>query len=136
MKIFSKFPSLMLIAAILMATLPASAGAEKDHSSASPARRLAGLGERPAGCHAHGGANSYVPPTDSSPPAPVPHQCCLTGHDVAMVPAPASHYSQSYSQWAQVTPQITPTLSESLFGRLEVSMVLSAHPPGTPPLRI
>lgn len=136
MKIFSKFPSLMLIAAILMASMPASAGAEKDLASGSPARRLAGLGERLAGCHAQGGANSYVPPTDSSPPAPVPHQCCLTGHDVAMVPAPASHCSQPYSQWAQVSWQITLTLRECLFGRLEVSMVLSAHPPGTPPLRI
>jgi hypothetical protein len=138
MKVGSKILGLLLIAALVMVTPAADARTLADHASASPHRvssdqRLP-LPERPAGCHAHGDKNPYVPPTHSLPPAPVSHQCCLTGHAVAVVQA--SFHTLTSRQWTKATLQIAPALTGSSLERLDVSLALSTEPPGMTPLRI
>jgi len=135
MKCGSKILGLLLIAALGMSTLARGALTAPDHSSRSSAGLLAAPGERPAGCHAHGGRSlpdSQLPP--SAPPAPASRQCCLTGHDVAVVQA--SHHTPPSQPWTRVTVQIAPALTECFLSGPEVSMVLSADPPGLTPLRI
>jgi len=90
------------------------------------------------GCHAHGGKglpdsqpHSRFPHTQ--PRAPVSYQCCLTGHDAAVVQP--SHYAPPSHQWIRVTLQIVPALAECSYSS-EVSKVLSADPPNITPLRI
>jgi hypothetical protein len=118
---------LLLIAAVVMAT---GAVAEADHASppwAAPAHR-------PAGCHGHGGEtlpDSHLP--HSRRPAPVSYQCCLTGHEAAVVQAsysPQPSFQCSHFRLIESAPT-----ARCLEG-LEVLMVLSADPPGTTPLRI
>jgi hypothetical protein len=138
MKFAREILGLLLIAALVMATVT-GAQAEADHAlaspdRASPDRRLAAPAERLAGCHAHGGTSPSVPPAQSSPPVPVSHQCCLTGHNAAVVQA--SFHTPPSPQWTKATLQIAPALTGSPLERLEVSMVLSTHPPGMTPLRI
>ena len=134
MKFGSKILGLLQIVALAMATLATGsllAVALADHAPS------AALGERTAGCHAHGGQSLPLSPLPHSPlPAPVGYQCCLTGHDAAVVPAPISPQFPAQCQGTQVTPQIESALTGYLLGELEVSMVLSADPPGTTPLRI
>jgi hypothetical protein len=131
---------LLLIAALAMATLATSALTAAEHASGSSAGLLAGPGERPEGCHAHGGkslSDSQLPriPVPHSPPsAPAGYQCCLTGHNVAAVQA--SHYTPPSYQWTRVILQIAPPLTEYVFNESEVSMVVFADPPGITPLRI
>jgi len=133
MKFRSKILGLLLIAALLMATLAtrplAGAVAVADHAPS------AALDERLAGCHAHGGQSLPLSPLPRSPlPAPVSYQCCLTGHDAAVVPDSIS--PQPPAQCTPVPPQIESLLTGYFFGGLEVPMVPSAEPPGTTPLRI
>lgn len=130
MKFGSTILGLLLITALVIAPLAMNALAEAGHASAPLVGQLAGLAERPAGCHAHGGKS--LP--DSPRPAPVNYQCCLTGHDAAVVPA--SHSPQPSAPCSRVILQIEPALTVCFSGRLEVLMVLSADPPGTTPLRI
>jgi hypothetical protein len=139
MKFGSKIPGLLLIAALVMATLAtrslavgvAVAIAVADHAPFSA------LDERPAGCHAHGGQSLPLPPLPRLPiPAPVSYQCCLTGHDAAVVPASASPQPPAQWQYTRVTLQIESALTAYFLGGLEVPMLLSADPPGTTPLRI
>jgi hypothetical protein len=133
MKHGSKILGLLLIMALVTAGLPpgslevAAAGANH-----GPAPSVA-LGERPAGCHAH--KNLPDSPLPHSPlPAPASYQCCLTGHDAAVVPASTSPQPPAPS--APAPPQIESLLTGYFLGGLEVSMVPSAEPPGTTPLRI
>jgi len=127
----SKILGLLLIAALVTAALPTGALvlAVADHAPS------AALGERPAGCHAHGGQSLPLSQMPHSPlPAPASYQCCLTGHDAAVVPASTSPQPPAPS--APVPPQIESLLTGYFLGGLEVSMVPSAEPPGTTPLRI
>jgi len=128
MKFGSKILGLLLIAALVTATLAtrslAVAGADGAPSAA--------VDERPAGCHAHGGQSLPLSPL----PAPVSYQCCLTGHDAAVVPASTSPQPPAQWQYTQVTLQMQSALTAYFLGGLEVSMLLSADPPGTTPLRI
>ncbi len=132
MKFGSKILGLLLIAALVMATRSlavAVAGADNTPSAA--------VDERPAGCHAHGGQSLPLSPLPHSPlPAPVNYQCCLTGHDAAVVSASTSPQRPAQCQYAQVTLQIQSALTAYFLGGLEISMLLSADPPGTNPLRI
>ena len=133
MKHGSKILGLLLIAALLMATLSTRslALAAADHAPS------AAVDERPAGCHAHGGQSLPLSPLPHSPlPAPVSYQCCLTGHDAAVVPASTSPQPPAQCQYAAVTLQIESAVTAYFLGGLEVSMVPSAEPPGTTPLRI
>ncbi len=135
MKYESKILGLLLIAALVMATLTtrslAVTVAAADHAPS------AALDERPAGCHAHGGQSLPLSPLPHSPlPAPVSYQCCLTGHDAAVVSASTSPQPPAQCQYAQVTLQIQSALTAYFLGGLEISMLLSADPPGTNPLRI
>lgn len=135
MNIGSTILGFLLIATLVMATLASGALTAADHASGSSGGLLAAPGERPAGCHAHGGKNlsgSQLPHSSPSPPAS--HECCLTGHDVAVVQA--SHYTPPSHPWRRATLQIAPVLTECFFRGSEVSMVLSADPPGITPLRI
>jgi len=130
MKCGSKILGLLLIAALVTATLAtrslAVAVAVADHAPS------AAVDERPAGCHAHGGPS--LPP--SPLPAPVNYQCCLTGHDAAVVPASTSPQPPAQCQYIRVTLQIESALTAYFLGGLDFSMLLSADPPGTTPLRI
>jgi hypothetical protein len=135
MKFGSKILGLLLIAALVTAALPMvaleAAVEGADHGSAPSAA----LGRRPAGCHAHGSKNLPLSPLPHSPlPAPVSYKCCLTGHDAAVVPASTS--PQPPAQCTPVRPQVESPLTAYFLGGLEVSMVPSADPPGTTPLRI
>jgi len=132
MKFGSKILGLLLIAALVTAALPGRALvlAAADHAPS------AAVDERPAGCHAHGGQSlPLVSPPRSPLPAPVSYKCCLTGHDVAVVPASASPQTPAQCQHTQVTLQIQPSLTAYFSGE-EVSTVPTAEPPGTTPLRI
>jgi hypothetical protein len=127
----SKILGLLLIAALVSAALPTGALvlAAADHVPS------AAVDERPAGCHAHGGQSLPLSQLPHSPlPAPASYQCCLTGHDAAVVPASTSPQPPAPS--APVPPQIESLLTGYFLGGLEVSMVPSAEPPGTTPLRI
>lgn len=135
MKFGSKILGLLLIAALVTAALPtgslevAAAVAGTDHGSAPSVA----LGERPAGCHAHKSLPDS--PLPHSPlPAPVSYKCCLTGHDAAVLPASIS--PQPPAQCTPVPPQIESLLTGYFLGGLEVSIIPSAQPPGTTPLRI
>jgi len=145
MKFAREILGLLLIAVLVTAGLATDTLTAADHASGSSAGPLAARGEPRAGCHAHGGNSlpdsqlhhSRLPrsPLSHSPrPAPMSHQCCLTGHDAAAVQA-----SQSPQPSAQCTPVSLQTESAQklrFLGRLEVSMVLAADPPGTTALRI
>ncbi len=133
MKYESKILGLLLIAALVMATLttPSSAVtvAAADHAPS------AALDERPAGCHAHGGQSLPLSPLPHSPlPVPVGYQCCLTGHDAAVVPDSIS--LQPPAQCAAVPRQIESLLTGYFLVDSEVSMIPTADPPGITPLRI
>jgi hypothetical protein len=129
MKFGPKILGLLLIAALVMATLVTRSLAvtvTADHAQS------AALDERPAGCHAHRGQSLPLSP----PPAPVSYKCCLTGHDAAVVTAFASPQPPAQCQYTRVTLQIESALAAYFLGGLEVPMLLSADPPGTTPLRI
>jgi len=127
MKYASKVLGLLLTIAVVIAPSTTSAFVESGHASAP----LSGPGDPPAGCHRH--ASNSLP--DSHPPHPVPasYQCCLTGHDAAVVKTSCS--PQPAAECAPLTAQIVPTLPVRGSG-VEVRLVPSADPPGTTPLRI
>ncbi|HEY6302318.1 MAG TPA: hypothetical protein VIX14_04570 [Terriglobales bacterium] len=119
---------LLLIAALVMAT---GAVTEADHAS-SP---LATHAPRPVACHVHGGEpllDSHLP--HSRRPAPVSYQCCLTGHEAAVVQA--SYSPQPSFQCSCSIRLIESAPTACCLEGLEILMVLSADPPGTTPLRI
>ncbi len=131
MKYESKILGLLLIAALVMVTLTTRSFAVTAAADHAPS---AALDERPAGCHAHGGQSLPLSPLPHSPlPAPVSYQCCLTGHDAAVVPDSIS--PQPPAQCAAVHRQIEPLLTVYFLGDFEVSMIPS-DPPGITPLRI
>jgi len=119
---------LLLIAAVVTAT---GAVAETDHAS-SP---LMAPAQPAAGCHGHVGEtlpDSHLP--HSRRPAPVSYQCCLTGHEAAVVEA--SYSPQPSFQCSHFIRRIESAPTARCLEGLEVLMVLSADPPGTTPLRI
>jgi len=121
----------LLLIAALVTTMATAAVAEADHASAP----LAAPAEHPAGCHAPGGntlPDSQLP--HSPRPAPVSYQCCLTGHDAAVVQA--SHFPQPSAQCAHAARQIESALTAHCLDGLDVPVVLSVDPPSTIPLRI
>src|SRR6202162_145229 len=133
MKHGSKILAVLLSAALVAAALPTGALvlAAADHAPS------AAVDERPARCHAHGGQSLPLPPLPHSPlPAPGSYQCCLTGHDAAVVPASTSPQPPAQRGYTRVTLQIESALTAYFWGDLKVSMLLSADPPGTNPLRI
>lgn len=126
---------LLLIAALGMATLVPGPLTAANHAFGSSAGILAAPGERPAGCHGHGRQGlpgSRLP--QSPPPAPASYQCCLTGHDAAVVQA--SFYTPPSQHWTQTTLQIMPALTKCSFNGSKASRVFSADPPRIAPLRI
>jgi len=135
MKVGPRILGFLLIAALPMAA-SADVRAEADLAPASSARPVAAPApsERPVGCHAHGGTSRSVPPTHSLPPTPVSHQCCLTGHDAAVVQV--SDYTPPWHQVTRVTLHFASALTECSFNGSEEFMVLGPDPPGIPPLRI
>jgi len=142
MKIASKVLGLVMVMAIVTAPLATGAIAD-DHrqttsAQATSAKRMAGLDDHRGGCHAHSrGTFPHVPTPDSpSQDSPVPgsYQCCLTGHDAAVVQAPLP--TQPSDQSAAATLKSEPPLRECALLGLEISAVLSAGPPLGIPLRI
>jgi len=130
MKYAPKILGLLLIIAVVIAPSATGALAEAGHAAAP----LAGLSDRPAACHMH--ADNTLPDSQlPHPPRPAPasYQCCLTGHNAAVVQT--SFSPQPSAERVRVTEPIEHELTVSSSG-LEVPLVLSADPPGTAPLRI
>ena|SRR5271166_2828817 len=128
MRFASKLVGLVLIAATTFVT-----GAEADVAS----KPLAGRSERTVGCHAHDSgapSNSRAPVTHSRLPAPISYQCCLTGHDAAVLRA--SHFAQPHADVSCVHIQAESVLVPSPIRGMDFSIALSAVPPGATPLRI
>jgi len=141
MKFWTKIPGFLLIAALLVVPLGIGASAlPVDRVSAPSGKQHTDSAEYPAGCHMHGGKTllqSQLPQSQlprSPLPMPVSYQCCLTGHDAALVQIP--YQTQLSVPNSQVRVQIEPVLTASAFDRLEGSTVISTDPPGTTPLRI
>jgi hypothetical protein len=131
MKFASKILRLSLIAALAAATFVTGVWAGVDHPSKPPAVP----GERAAGCHGHDGAPpSHSPRSPARLPAPVDYQCCVVGHDAAVVRA--SYFAQTSAEVSRASAQVEPAPTVSGFSELEVSLFLSAEPPGSAPLRI
>src|SRR5258708_30324601 len=119
MKRESKILGLLLITAVVTAALPAGTleAAAADHESAPSAA----LGERPAGCHVHGGKSPSHSPLPYPPlPAPVSYKCCLTGHDAAVVPASPSLRPPVHDPWTGVTLPIQSPLEAYFSPALQV----------------
>jgi len=132
MKVASKIPVLLLIAALVLVM---GAWTEADHA----VDYLTTLAQHPLGCHAHGGNSLPASSPPSSPLSfprrvPVSYRCCLTGHVAALVQA--SDSSQPSAQCAGIIVQIEPAQPVCSLARLEVSTILFANPPGTTTLRI
>ena len=126
---------LLLIAALGMATLAPGPLTAASHASRASTGLLAGPRERPAGCHAHGGKSLPDSRLPQSPqPAPASYQCCLTGHDVAVVQS--THFPQPSGQGTRLALRVEPALCSFSVTDLKVAMVLTTDPPGSPPLRI
>src|SRR5208282_105830 len=126
----SKILGILLPLAVMIAPSTTGALADAGHASAP----LAVPGHPPAACHMH--VDNTLP--DSSlphPPRPAPasYQCCLTGHNAAVVQTSLS--PQPCNECARVAVQIEPALALSSSG-VEASIFLSAGPPRTTPLRI
>ena len=135
MKLVSKLVRLsltpFLMAALVAPTLAPVAWAEADHAS-KPSARLA---ERTAGCHAHGdNALPHSPQSHSELPAPLSYQCCLTGHDAAIVPA--FHFAQPSAKVQDAAEPIEPSPTVPSWNGFEVFTTLFAYSPGLTPLRI
>ena len=142
MEIASKVLGFLLAMALVTAPL-ASGAIAADHTQprsaqASSAKRMAGLDERREGCHAHGSRTFPHAPTPHPPsggsPVPGSYQCCLTGHDAAVVQASLS--TQPSDQSVAVALKSEPPLRECALLALEISAALSAGPPLRTPLRI
>jgi hypothetical protein len=131
MKVASKILGMMLVTTLMMASFAASAFAGTERAPS------AGPVDHEAGCHRHGHAIPSGTPLHSSiprspRPAPVNYGCCLTGHDVAVVqtsdfPHPTAAYVCLFTE---------PMLTASSVGDMTLSLILSADPPDTTPLRI
>jgi hypothetical protein len=145
--IASKVLGLLTVMALITAPLATGAiaaghsqatSARATSAQVSSAKRTAGLDERAGGCHAHSRGTFPHPTTPPSPsqdsPVPGSHQCCLTGHDAAVVQAPPS--AEPPDQSAAVTLKSEPPPRECAFPGLEISAVPSAGPPLRTPLRI
>jgi len=126
----SKILGVMLIAAIVVAPL-ATAVAEANNA----ASRVAPV-ERSAACHMHDGntlpVSHHPSPPHSPRPVPTNYQCCLTGHNTAVV---QSTYTPQPSAESTRVTLLEPSMTECFLPREEVSIVL-ANPPGSAPLRI
>jgi hypothetical protein len=142
--ISSKILGLLLTAALTITPLATIAFAAADHLSASPREQSAAPSETSSGCHAHASAPLTHSPLSHSPlprsplstpiPTPMSYQCCLTGHDVAVVQA--SQSSRPLTECARLTVRIEPLLAECLVGAFEFTAAVSSDLPDTTQLRI
>jgi len=135
MKFGREILELLLIAALVMSTLATGVRAEADHAASSSSLSLAAPAPRSASCHSQGSKTLPDSQKSHSPrPAPVSYQCCLTGHDAAVVRA--LFVPHPSGQGTRLGLGREPALTTCCLRDLEVSMVLSADPPGSTPLRI
>jgi hypothetical protein len=124
---------LLLIAALVMVTLATGVRAEADHPASSLS--LVAPAQRSASCHSQSSKTLPDSRKSHSPrPAPVSYQCCVTGHDAAVVRA--LFVPQPSGRVTRLGLGGEPALTTCCLRDLEVSMVLSADPPGSTPLRI
>ena len=84
------------------------------------------LSERPPGCHEHGG------PAPS--PSPADAQCCLTGHNVAVLQA--AHAAQPLLSGEQLDLVAGPPAKAVGIAWEHLFTISAAQPPGSHPLRI
>jgi hypothetical protein len=138
MKVVSKTPALLLIAALMLGT---GVWTDANHTGApGVSAPLTMPGQHPAGCHGRGGESlpessrsaSLLPRSPLQ--APVSYRCCLTGHAAALLQT--SDLQQLSIHYARATQQIEFARTEYLLSAHEVPTVLSADPPNTAPLRI
>jgi hypothetical protein len=138
MKVVTKIPVLLLIAALMLGT---GVWTDAGHTGApGPSAPLTTPGRHPAGCHGHGGdslpesSRSASLPPRSPLQAPVSYRCCLIGHATALLQT--SDLQQLSIHYASAAQQIEFARTESLLSAHEVPTALSADPPNTAPLRI
>jgi hypothetical protein len=121
----------ILLAAALVVTATVSYTAASSHTpQTSPASTTAN--NHPAGCHDHDDA-----PLASHPdrlPVPVDYQCCITGHDAAVLHA--SDLPWPVIECAHFVVQSDLCASPSFSQHFEAVLPLSADPPLLSPLRI
>jgi len=87
---------------------------------------MAGVRQRPAGCHGRGGQGSS--------PIPESYQCCQAGHNIAFVRA--SCLLPLASQAAETQPPLDPQTSTVTIAGGNTTSVFSGPSPGSTPLRI
>jgi len=108
-----------ILVSFLIAALTTGAWAAQSFPSTALAH------DRPSGCHGHGG----------NIPAHAPgYECCLTGHDVAVLQT--SHAPRPAAQYRQADPEVEPSSTAAILLVVQPSLLRSADPPGTTPLRI
>jgi hypothetical protein len=146
MRLASKIVGLFLIAALAVTSFAPVASASVDrqpvssallsdagHSDAAPSD--ATPSEPAAACHEHQGMP--IPPhspSHSRMPAPTSYQCCLTGHDAAMVRP--HQLAQPSTAVLRKAAYIGPATAVSKLDGSEVSEAPIADPPNITPLRI
>lgn len=143
MQVASRFLALLLATVLLVASFATGAFAADSiatspHPTTPGTAHPLGSGNRCGACHAHGGMSPQSPHSQSqSPqgpsPTPVSYQCCLTGHNVAVVQA-----SQS-PQPSNRCIHFVSTIASAFAIRsaeIELSAILYVDPPGMAPLRI
>ena len=116
MRLRSKIFSVLLIAMLIVGGWAANA----------PFQFAAQLDQNQSGCHHHGGRSS----------APVPaHDCCLTGHDLAVLRVPDVPRPDVQCTPAKLTLGVS--LPTTIFDTIEPSSSIHfADPHNTAPLRL
>jgi len=108
-----------ILAFLLLATQLASVSAAQ--LPFSPTR----LAEHRSGCHEHGGKTPAQAPN---------HDCCLTGHDVAVLQV--SHVPRPLIQGPLAALELQTLLDAAFSAATKPSSVSSPDPPDIVPLRI
>lgn len=127
MMIKSPILVVLLIATMASASVGNVAWAETDHAA-----RVVKGGSGPA-CHGHSSKTSSHTRLPESP-APVSYQCCLNGHDAAVVQTSALLQPLEQSSGLNLQREIA-LLASSLLS-FAFREVFTSQPPGASPLRI
>jgi hypothetical protein len=130
MRLASKIVRLLLVATLAATTFASTSSANADGqltSANAPA-------EQAAACHEHEVPISHRIPSRPPKPESTSYQCCLTGHDAAMVRA--HQLVQPPSVPTRMVAHIESAIGVSRLDGSQVSVAPTADPPNITPLRI